>query len=134
MLVEHLVKKHALRLSRPPLLPDEEAMRALLDHSWPGNVRELEHALERALLLARGSTLGVADFPPEIAARAAEAAEGQGRYRAARDAWERKYCEDLLREAGGNVSKAAELAGLHRSTLYEKLARFGLVEGKDKDA
>jgi two-component system response regulator HydG len=134
MLVEHLVKKHALRLSRPPLLPDEEAMRALLDHSWPGNVRELEHAIERALLLARGGTLGVADFPPEIAARAAEAAEGQGRYRAARDAWERKYCEDLLREAGGNVSKAAELAGLHRSTLYEKLARFGLVEGKDKDA
>jgi two-component system response regulator HydG len=134
LLVQHLVKKHALRLSRPPLLPDEEAMRALLDHSWPGNVRELEHAIERALLLARGSTLGVADFPPEIAARATEAAEGQGRYRAARDAWERKYCEDLLREAGGNVSKAAELAGLHRSTLYEKLARFGLVEGKDKDA
>jgi two-component system response regulator HydG len=134
LLVQHLVKKHALRLSRPPLLPDEEAMRALLDHSWPGNVRELEHALERALLLARGSALGVADFPPEIAARAAEAAEGQGRYRASRDAWERKYCEDLLREAGGNVSRAAELAGLHRSTLYEKLARFGLVEGKDRDA
>jgi two-component system response regulator HydG len=128
LLVEHLVHKHALRLGRPPLLPDAEAMRALLDHPWPGNIRELEHALERALLLARGDALVLGDFPPEIAARAAEVAD-EGRYRSARDAWERKYLEDLLREAGGSVGKAAELAGLHRSTLYEKLARFGLVEG-----
>jgi DNA-binding NtrC family response regulator len=131
LLVEHLVKKHAVRLGRPPLMPDAEAMRALLDHSWPGNIRELEHALERALLLARGDHLAVGDFPPEIAARAAEIA-GEGRYRAARDAWERRYLEDVLREAGGSVGRAAELAGLHRSTLYEKLARYGLVEaGKD---
>ena len=129
LLVEHLVKKHALRLGRAPLLPDAEAMRALLDHGWPGNIRELEHAIERALLLARGESLTLADFPPEIAARAAEVAEG-GRYRAARDAWERKYLEDLFREAGGSVAKAAELAGLHRSTLYEKLSRYGLVEGE----
>jgi two-component system response regulator HydG len=134
LLVAHLVQKHAVRLSRPPLLPDAEAMRALLDHSWPGNIRELEHALERALLLARGDHLSVGDFPPEIAARAAEIA-GEGRYRAARDAWERKYLEDVLREAGGAVGKAAELSGLHRSTLYEKLARLGLVEaGRDKDS
>ena len=55
----------------------------------------------------------------------------EGRYRRARDAWERKFLEDLLREAGGNVAKAADAAGLHRSTLYEKLQRYGLVE---KDA
>ena len=39
--------KHAVRLARPPLMPDAEAMRALLDHPWPGNIRELEHAIER---------------------------------------------------------------------------------------
>ena len=134
LLVEHLVKKHALRLGRPPLAPDAEAMRALLDYGWPGNVRELEHALERALLLARGESLGLADFPPEIASRPRPEPEpAEGRYRRARDAWERKYLEDVLREAGGSVGKAAELAGLHRSTLYEKLARLGLVEGKDKE-
>jgi len=131
LLVDHLVRKQALRLGRPPLVPDADAMRALLDHDWPGNIRELEHALERALLLARGEALVPADFPPEIAARPRPEPEtGEGRYRRARDAWERKYLEDLLREAGGSVGKAAELAGLHRSTLYEKLARYGLVEGK----
>jgi two-component system response regulator HydG len=136
LLVDHLVRKHALRLSRPPLLPDADAMKALLDHSWPGNIRELEHAIERGLLLARGDAITVADLPPELSAPAQDGAGnggGEGRYRRARDAWETKFLEDLLREAGGSVGKAAELAGIHRSTLYEKLARFGLVE-KDQKA
>jgi two-component system response regulator HydG len=130
LLVEHFVKKHALRLSRRPLAPDAEAMKALLDHAWPGNIRELEHAVERGLLLARGDAITLADLPPELAQPAQEAAAGgaEGRYRRARDAWERRFFEDLLREAAGSVGKAAELAGVHRSTLYEKLTRFGLVE------
>ena len=133
-LVEHFVRKHALRLSRPPLLPDAAAMKALLDHPWPGNIRELEHAIERGLLLARGDALTLADLPPELAPQALEegAPAAEGRYRRARDAWERKFFEDLLREAGGSVGKAAELAGIHRSTLYEKLTRYGLVEKEEK--
>jgi two-component system response regulator HydG len=133
LLVDHFVKKHALRLSRPPLLPDGDAMRALLDHSWPGNIRELEHAIERGLLLARGPAITLQDLPPELSQQAQEAAAGgEGRYRRARDAWERKFFEDLLREAGGSVAKAAELAGIHRSTAYEKLTRYGLVEKDEK--
>jgi two-component system response regulator HydG len=134
LLLEHLVKKHAARLARPPLMPDAQALKAILDHAWPGNVRELEHALERALLLARGDALTLDDLPPELRAQApADGDHGEeGRYRHARDAWERRYFEELLREAGGSVGKAAELAGLHRSTLYEKLARIGLVAHDDK--
>ena len=132
LLVEHFVKKHAARLARPPLSPDAEAMKALLDHPWPGNIRELEHAIERGLLLARGAAITLADLPPELSPAADAAPGAEGRYRRARDAWERKFFEDLLREAGGSVGKAAELAGLHRSTLYEKLTRFGLVEKDEK--
>jgi DNA-binding NtrC family response regulator len=132
-LVEHFVRKHALRLSRPPLAIDAEAMRALLDYPWPGNIRELEHAVERALLLARGETVARGDLPPEIASPSHEnGSPGEGRYRRARDAWERKFFEDLLREAGGSVARAADLAGIHRSTLYEKLTRMGLVEKDEK--
>jgi len=134
LLVEHLVRKHALRLARPPLLPDAEAMKALLDHPWPGNIRELEHAIERGLLLARGEVITLQDLPPELSQPAQDAAAGgsEGRYRRARDLWERRYFEDLLREAGGSAAKAAELAGIHRSTLYEKLTRYGLAEKEDK--
>jgi len=134
LLVEHLVRKHALRLARPPLQPDAEAMKALLDHPWPGNIRELEHAIERGLLLARGDAITLQDLPPELSQPAQDAAAGgsEGRYRRARDLWERRYFEDLLREAGGSAAKAAELAGIHRSTLYEKLARYGLAEKEEK--
>ncbi len=127
LLVEHFVQKHAVRLGRPPVAPDAEAMRALLDHPWPGNIRELEHAIERGLLLAQGPAIALSDLPPEIAQPAAAAGD-EGRYRRARDAWERRFLEDLLRDAGGSVAKAADLAGLHRSTLYEKLTRYGLVK------
>jgi two-component system response regulator HydG len=133
LLLEHLVKKHAARLSRPVLMPDAPAMRAILDHAWPGNVRELEHAVERALLLARGDALTLDDLPPELKGRGSEGGEQEETgYRHARDAWERRYFEELLREAGGSVGKAAELAGLHRSTLYEKLAKIGLVHEEKK--
>ena len=133
LLLEHLVKKHAARLGRPPLQPGAAAMRAILDHAWPGNVRELEHALERALLLARGEAVTLEDLPPELRSPGGEGEHGdEGGYRNARDAWERRYFEELLKEAGGSVGKAAELAGLHRSTLYEKLARIGLVAHDDK--
>jgi two-component system response regulator HydG len=132
-LVEHFVRKHALRLSRPPLALDPDALRAFLDYPWPGNIRELEHAVERALLLARGEVIARGDLPPEIASPSQEnGSSGEGRYRRARDAWERKFFEDLLREAGGSVARAAELAGIHRSTLYEKLTRMGLVEKDER--
>ncbi|HSN92488.1 MAG TPA: sigma-54 dependent transcriptional regulator [Anaeromyxobacteraceae bacterium] len=134
LLVEHFVRKHALRLGREPRRPDAEALRALIDHPWPGNVRELEHAVERGLLLAQGDAITLADLPPEVARPAQEAAAGgaEGRYRRARDAWEKRFLEDLLREVDGNVARAAEIAGLHRSTFYEKLARHGLAEKEAK--
>jgi two-component system response regulator HydG len=133
LLIEHLVRKHAVRLARPPLQPDAAALRALLDHRWPGNIRELEHAIERGLLLAQGETITLADLPPELtSAPVAEVGDDGGRYRRARDAWERRWLEELLREAGGSVGKAAELAGLHRSTLYEKLKSHGLAEKDSK--
>ncbi len=133
-LIEHFVEKHALRLARPPLHPDAAALRALLDHPWPGNIRELEHAVERGLLLAQGEAITLADLPPELTpAPGGEAGGEEGsRYRKARDAWERRFFEDLLREAGGSVSDAAKAAGLHRSTLYEKLTRYGLVDKESK--
>ncbi len=133
LLVEHFVRKHAERLGRPALPAGPEALRALLDYRWPGNVRELENSIERALLLAKGEALQVEDLPPEVRT-AAESDGEEGSYRRERDAWEKSYLEQTLREAGGNVAKAAEVAGLHRSTLYEKLARYGLLGAEASSA
>ena len=125
LLVQHFVRKHAQRLNRRELPASPEALRVLLDYRFPGNVRELENTVERALLVARGDSLSVDDLPPEV--RSAEPEAGEGSYRRERDEWERGYLEQLLAEAAGSVARAAEIAGLHRSTLYEKLARWKLV-------
>lgn len=97
------------------------AMQALLNHSWPGNVRELEHTVERAVLLAQGDEITVADL-------------GLQAPRAELAALEELSLEDaealLIRKAltrhGGNVSKAAEALGLSRSALYRRLERHNL--------
>jgi transcriptional regulator of acetoin/glycerol metabolism len=94
-------------------------MQSLVDHPWPGNVRELDHAVERAVLMAQGNVIHVADLGlraggPEAAARLEEMS-----------------LEDveafLIRKAMsryGNVSHAAKALGLSRSALYRRLERY----------
>jgi DNA-binding NtrC family response regulator len=109
-----------------------EARERLLRHPWPGNVRELENILRRAVLVAAGDTLGVADLgialpeapasmPPseETAAGAAPAGEEV--------LAERLKLERALEEAGGVVAKAAEALGLSRQAFYRKLEKYGLT-------
>jgi DNA-binding NtrC family response regulator len=95
----------------------EDAAAALLAHDWPGNVRELRNSIERAKLLARDDMVGVADLNLPAAQRAAP-----------RDAEHisREVLEATLREAGGNISRAAQSLGLSRQALYRRLERFNL--------
>jgi two-component system NtrC family response regulator len=100
----------------------EDAMAALEAYDWPGNVRELEHKIKRAVVMAQGSFVEVNDL--ELAQG------GQGRrtstLREAREAAERLAICSALSEAGENVSKAADLLGVTRPTLYALLTKFNL--------
>jgi DNA-binding NtrC family response regulator len=107
---------------------------ALGSHDWPGNVRELLHVLERALVLCEDGQLGARDLEGAFAdvgpgrgsaPRAAEAASGAsaGAEGAAGEAGE---IGRVLRETGGNVSRAARRLGLARSTLRYRIQRHGL--------
>jgi DNA-binding NtrC family response regulator len=121
------------------------AIRALSTHSWPGNVRELQNVVEHAVvLLEPGADVQPEDIPfigeqkdAAIAASAAEPASGleiEGppgeSYHAARErllsAFERRYLTRLVQQAGGNMSKAARIAGVDRTTLYRLMERHGL--------
>ncbi|HTW73966.1 MAG TPA: sigma-54 dependent transcriptional regulator [Steroidobacteraceae bacterium] len=112
----------------------EEAREALLGHAWLGNVRELRNCIERAKLLAREGLIGAGDLglPPP---RGAEGAAGPDRPSGSAalapepregDAVSREALEAALRDAGGNVSRAAQRLGLSRQALYRRLERFGL--------
>jgi two-component system response regulator HydG len=91
---------------------------------WPGNVRELENAIESALALAPGPRLRVQDF--RRARPAALAAPDTSGLPLSLLEYERAALERALRECRGDARAAARRLGIGRSTLYRKLARFGL--------
>jgi DNA-binding NtrC family response regulator len=99
------------------------AERALLEHDWPGNVRELEHAVERGVLLAEGSSVEVADL-----ALRRETDDGNSRLEAmSLDEAEAYLIRRALERNEGNVSQAASELGLSRSALYRRLQRHGIA-------
>lgn len=95
----------------------EDAVAALQAHDWPGNVRELRNSIERAKLLARAALVAAADLNLPSVPRAAPRESEQ---------LSKEVLEASLREAGGNISRAAQSLGLSRQALYRRLERFNL--------
>jgi len=123
ILVTHLVNRFARDVGAGPITIDEEALEILCGYSWPGNVRQLANVLERALTGLDGDVIRPTDLPASIKAGRGG---GDGRLREAVRTSEEAAIEAALREAGGNVSKAAKILGVHRSVLYKKVSRLHL--------
>ena len=96
------------------------AMKALLAHDWPGNVRELDHAVEGAVLMARGSTIRAADLGLVASERAPRMEE------MSLEQVEALLIRKALARCDGSVSKAAEALGLSRSAMYRRMQRYGI--------
>lgn len=103
-----------------------EAMARLTAHPWPGNVRELRNTIERALTLRGGEGIGVEDLPTTVGARERDRILLGGAQQEVplRDV-ERSYILLVMERTGGNKSRAADILGLDRKTLYRKLEEFG---------
>ena len=130
LLMAAFVKQFAQQLGKPEPDISPEAFQKLLDYSWPGNVRELQNAIEYAVVLARQGTIGVKELPTEIQLPPAlQQAEIAGLPRAGvqtLDDVERTAIIQALAECHGNKKKAAELLGIQRPTLYNKMKRYAI--------
>ena len=119
-LAAHFLARYAGRYRKPLAGFEPEALSALEVHGWPGNVRELDHTIERAVLLAQGSRIRMADL----------GLRGGGAARRLEDLpleeVERVLIRKALERHGGNVSTAAKALGLSRSALYRRLQHHGL--------
>jgi len=126
VLAQHFMQRCAERLSRQVEGFSEEAMATMVRYSWPGNVRELENMIERAVVLNRTGTVEHKDLPEAVRDSASGSAPGAapGTLRE----MERQRIREALRDAGGNKKLAARKLGIHRSTLYAKMRRYGLVD------
>ena len=121
LLAAHYLRHHAPRYGKDLSGFGDDALRAMLEHPWPGNVRELEHAVERAVLLARGSELTAPDLGLTAGANGTPPLEDMSLEQA-----ERFLIRRALARHEGNVSEAAKALGVSRSALYRRLQRYGL--------
>jgi DNA-binding NtrC family response regulator len=122
LLARHFLIKFAKGLKKNITGVSEESLKFLLNYSWPGNVRELENVIQRAITLTRHEIILPEDLPNAIVQKEDENVIQKGlREKYTVDQLEREYIKKVLVEAGGNKSKAAEILGLDRKTLYRKL-------------
>jgi DNA-binding NtrC family response regulator len=122
LLIQHFVAKFSRDVKKNVSGVSGDALKILLNYSWPGNIRELENVIQRAITLGQHEMVLPEDLPPLMTREM----DGDGFEKALQkrytvDQLEKEYIKRVLIEAGGNKSKAAEILGLDRKTLYRKL-------------
>jgi len=122
LLIQHFITNFSSESKKKMSVVSEDALKLLLNYSWPGNVRELENVIQRAITLSRHEVILPEDLPASIVQKADEKlfekAIGE---KFTLDQLEKEYIRRVLIETGGNKSKASEILGLDRKTLYRKL-------------
>ena len=134
ILVEHFLRRFTPEGKQPPGIAPR-AWAALSEYPFPGNVRELEHAIQHAAVLSRGKEIDLEHLPSDLAGIATPAPDG-GAFRtlsvAARQ-FEREYLLRALSLANGKRMKSAELLGISRKNLWEKLRFHGIADSDLED-
>ncbi len=119
LLCNYFLKKLANSTNKPVTHISAEAMEHLKKYDWPGNVRELRNAIERAIVVAKGSTITVDDLP--IPSSTKEVTQEQ-----TLEAVEKIHIKNILEQMEWNITRSAEVLGIDRATLYHKIKKYGL--------
>jgi len=117
------LKKYSEQYRKSSLKLSDVAMVQLKKHSWPGNIRELEHAIEKAVILSDTdviSQLSLSSGP------VTSTKQGIATASLNLEEHERSVIAQALREERGNISATAKVLGINRSTLYQKMKKYGL--------
>jgi len=125
MLIQHFIAKFGGESKKNISGISENALKLLLNYSWPGNVRELENVIQRAIALSQQEVILPDDLPASMIQKTDERLfERAIDEKFTLDQLEKEYIKRVLTEVGGNKSKAAEILGLDRKTLYRKLGEM----------
>jgi len=130
LLVAHFLRKYAQQNAKPITAIGQQALQRLQAYPWPGNVRELENVIERAVVLAQGSMIGMEDLPPELQDQEPVSIPEQHVVLSA-DATlaqiEREAIVQTLQRHAGNRQVAARVLNIALATLYRKLKEYNLA-------
>ncbi len=128
LLVQHFLAQKNEQTGKEIKGVDPEAMDILRGYSWPGNVRELENVIERAVVLATDETIRVQDLPADLLELAVETYRRSGSHLPSLQEQEIKYIKWVLERTAWNKTKAAEILGIDRASLWRKLKRYELQD------
>jgi two-component system, NtrC family, response regulator HydG len=129
-LVRAFLERYTRKHGRPMDGIEAEAYRRLLGYGWPGNVRELQHAIEHAVLVARGAQITMADLPDALqrSGTATSAIAPSEVPTGSLEEIERASILKALETTRWNKQAAAALLGLRRPTLYSKMRKHGIPQ------
>jgi DNA-binding NtrC family response regulator len=123
VLAAFFLKKYAEQYRKSGLVLSGAAMDQLQEHVWPGNIRELEHAIEKAVILAENDRISQISLSPGSSGGRQPELEVSSLNL---EEHERSVISRALREERGNISATAKVLGINRSTLYQKMKKYGL--------
>jgi DNA-binding NtrC family response regulator len=122
LLAQHFLRRYATETNKKIDSIHPEALEALRRYPWPGNIRELENAIERAIVVGKGRQIKLGDLPFVIPAGGATEME-----KLSLEEMERQHIARVLSTEGGNLSKAAKVLRINRTTLYNKIKKYSLA-------
>jgi two-component system, NtrC family, response regulator HydG len=123
LIAEYYLNIYSLQYSKEGITIKEETINKLKEYQWPGNIRELAHSIERAVILCKSRTLSPDDFVLKNRTNTPKLVE-EPVLRV--ESYEKRAVNTALTKHNGNLTKAAEELGMARSTLYRKIAHFGM--------
>ena len=128
LLIDHFVENYCVRMNKRKKAIDPKALAALMNHDWPGNVRELQNVVERIVALHGAPIITEQDIQEHLTIlRPDEECDfADFPYEEAKEIFERRYLENLLRRFSRNLEEASHFAKVHPATLYRKLKQHAL--------
>jgi len=128
LLAHHFLKKFADAQNKDVEKISDEVMDILMAYEFPGNVRELENIIERAVVLCEGDTVQPKHLPPDLQQFTLRVHRPRQRQFLTLEDQEKEYISWVLRKTKGNKTKAAEILGIDRVSLWRKLKKYKLEE------
>jgi DNA-binding NtrC family response regulator len=134
LLVMHFLRQYSDQMGKEVSGVTNEAMELLQGCLWRGNVRELENAIERAVVMTKGTELEKGDFPNQCDKKPFDDEQGrflkEGMETPSVKVLEREALERAIRKCNGNITMAAKMLGIGRDTLYRKMRKYGIERRK----
>ncbi|MCF6148212.1 MAG: sigma 54-interacting transcriptional regulator [Candidatus Kuenenia sp.] len=130
LLVEHFINKYNNKFNKNIKSLSSNVLKLFMDYNWPGNVREMSHILEYAFAICNDSIITLNYIPNDLKNICPDKTFSSGKVRKDKDNEQnndRNLIVQTLGKTGGNKSKAAQLLGINRRTLYNKMKKYGLL-------